>query len=118
MFRAAIVAAIAGLILWQSQCFQVRDGMIVNRCGLWQWSTGTEIVFTKTQRTQIAAPAVQPASPAGLPHATPMPSYVIIQRDSPGGQFSTSMSSAVRTFATTSAVMDFGVDEPEWRRRR
>lgn len=43
--RAAIVSAVALLVVWQSNCLTWSNGVLVNRCGLWQRFTGQPITL-------------------------------------------------------------------------
>jgi hypothetical protein len=54
MPRVFILLATILLIVWQGGCLTVRDGMLINRCGLWQFATGRQIIFaTNTPAPQI-----------------------------------------------------------------
>ena len=43
--RVLLTAAIALLIVGRSGCLSLEDGMLVNRCGLWQRFTGEPMMI-------------------------------------------------------------------------
>ena len=63
MDRIIIVAAVALLIVLQGGCLTIEDGMLVNRCGLWQQFTGKPMIIslndlpTRTVRVESAVSA-------------------------------------------------------------
>ncbi len=55
MWRTSITAALALLVIWQSECLTINNGALVNRCGLWQRVTGQpmSVVLGPLIRTMI-----------------------------------------------------------------
>lgn len=43
--RLFLVLGAALLIFWQSGCMSIADGLLMNRCGLWQWVTNKPMVI-------------------------------------------------------------------------
>lgn len=59
--RGFIVAWLALLVIWQSECLALtRDWVIINRCGLWWWASGTALTLGwPTGRALVALPKVE-----------------------------------------------------------
>src|ERR1700723_682867 len=53
MNRIVLTAAVALLILWQSNCLEFRDGGIINRCGLWQFFTGNLVILSVGESSKL-----------------------------------------------------------------
>ena len=71
MARALITAAIALLILGRSGCLSIEDGMLVNRCGLWQRFTGEPMTIALGEiHERVVERYIERSVQSSLPVAT------------------------------------------------
>ena len=58
MDRVWFLVAVALALLWQSNCVEYADGVLVNRCGLYQRFTGYPMTIAMGPQIRLTSPAV------------------------------------------------------------
>jgi hypothetical protein len=118
MNRYVLTAAVALLILWQSNCLEFRDGAIINRCGLWQLFTGDLMLLSVGKPPKLAAPreiireTIHELAEPVLIYRDRPPATMTPMTLSPGGVYSTGTTfqscdsyGSVTAYAVTSMVL-------------
>lgn len=58
MDRVSFLVMMALALLWQSNCLEITNGALVNRCGLWQRFTGQPMTIAMGAGPQRSEPVV------------------------------------------------------------
>jgi hypothetical protein len=91
--RLTIVTTTALLILWQSGCLTIDNGMLVNRCGLWQLFTSKPMIVSLGDvQERVVDRIVERVIPSSVPAAS-------------GSQSATMCASMPTTWTTSTPMM-------------
>lgn len=77
MHRILIVGAIALAILLQSDCLSIRNGKLINKCGIWQYFTNSSIVLLVEDKSEKKSASISENEIRGYGRTLPISASTI-----------------------------------------